>query len=57
MLLLTEQVDEFIPQTLQKYEEHEFRNILTDDLDLATDEEKKAAEAAKSNSAGAAPAV
>ena len=44
VLLLTEQVDEFIPQTLQKYEEHEFRNILTDDLDLATDEEKKAAE-------------
>ena len=44
VLLLTEQVDEFIPQALQKYEEHEFRNILTDDLDLATDEEKKAAE-------------
>ena len=44
VLLLTEQVDEFIPQTLQKYEDHEFRNILTDDLDLATDEEKKAAE-------------
>lgn len=44
VLLLTEQVDEFIPQTLQKYEEHEFRNILTDELDLATDEEKKAAE-------------
>ena len=42
VLLLTEQVDEFIPQTLNKYEEHEFRNILTDDLDLATDEEKKA---------------
>lgn len=44
VLLLTEQVDEFIPQTLSKYEEHEFRNILTDDLDLATEEEKKAAE-------------
>ena len=44
VLLLTEQVDEFIPQTLNKYAEHEFRNILTDDLDLATDEEKKAAE-------------
>ena len=43
VLLLTEQVDEFIPQTLNKYAEHEFRNILTDDLDLATDEEKKAA--------------
>lgn len=44
VLLLTEQVDEFIPQTLHTFEEHEFRNILTDDLDLATDEEKKAAE-------------
>lgn len=44
VLLLTEQVDEFIPQTLHTYEEHEFRNIQTDDLDLATEEEKKAAE-------------
>ena len=44
VLLLTEQVDEFIPQTLRTYEEHEFRNILTDDLDLATEEEKKATE-------------
>ncbi|MDD6643879.1 MAG: molecular chaperone HtpG [Firmicutes bacterium] len=44
VLLLTEQVDEFIPQTLRTFEEHAFRNILTDDLDLATDEEKKAAE-------------
>lgn len=44
VLLLTEQVDEFVPQTLRSYEEHEFRNILTDDLDLATDEEKKAKE-------------
>lgn len=46
VLLLTEQVDEFIPQTVGKYEEHEFRNILTDDLELSTDEEKKAAEEA-----------
>lgn len=44
VLLLAEQVDEFIPQTLRTYEEHEFRNILTDDLDLATEEEKKATE-------------
>lgn len=44
VLLLAEQVDEFIPQTLQKYQEHEFRNILTDDLELSTEEEKKAAE-------------
>lgn len=44
VLLLTEQVDEFIPQTLHSYAEHEFRNILTDELDLATDEEKKQTE-------------
>lgn len=44
VLLLTEQVDEFIPQTLNKFNDHEFRNILTDDLDLATEDEKKAAE-------------
>ena len=44
VLLMTEQVDTFIPQTLNTYAEHEFRNILTDDLDLATEEEKKAAE-------------
>ncbi len=44
VLLMTEQVDEFIPGTLHTYEENEFRNILTDDLELATEEEKKAAE-------------
>lgn len=44
VLLLTEQVDEFIPQTLNKYADREFRNILTDDLDLATEDEKKAVE-------------
>ena len=44
VLLMNEQVDEFVPQTINKYEEHEFKNVLTDDLELATDEEKKAAE-------------
>ena len=44
VLLLSEQVDEFIPQTVGKFNEHEFKNILTDDLELATEEEKKAAE-------------
>ncbi len=43
VLVLSEQVDEFIPQTLHSYEEHEFRNILTDDLELQTEEEKTAA--------------
>ena len=44
VLLLEEQVDEFIPQTLLSYEEHEFKNILTDDLELETEEEKKQAQ-------------
>lgn len=44
VLLMREQVDEFIPQTLINYEEHSFKNILVDDLELATEEEKKEAE-------------
>lgn len=41
VLLLTEQVDEFIPRTLGEYDGHELRNILTDDPELSTEEEKK----------------
>ncbi|MCI8525320.1 MAG: molecular chaperone HtpG [Oscillospiraceae bacterium] len=44
VLFFTEDVDEFIPQTLQKYAEKEFRNIAADDLGLTSDEEKKAIE-------------
>ncbi|MBE6984458.1 MAG: molecular chaperone HtpG [Ruminococcaceae bacterium] len=44
VLLMCEQVDEFIPQSIGTYEEHSFKNILSDDLELATDEEKKAEE-------------
>lgn len=44
VLMMTEQVDEFIPQTLRTYDDKSFKNILTDDLELATDEEKKQAE-------------
>ncbi|MDR0890375.1 MAG: molecular chaperone HtpG [Oscillospiraceae bacterium] len=44
VLLFKEQVDEFIPQTLGSYEAHDFRNILTDDLELTTQEEKQAAQ-------------
>ena len=44
ILYMTEDVDEFIPRTLNTYLEKEFRNISTDDLDLATEEEKKAEE-------------
>ena len=44
VLFFTEEVDEFIPQTLQSYAEKEFKNIAKDDLELATDEEKAKAE-------------
>ncbi len=44
VLFFTEDVDEFIPSTLQKYMEKEFKNISTDDLGLDTEDEKHAAE-------------
>jgi Molecular chaperone, HSP90 family len=45
VLFMTEDVDEFVPRTLMNYMEKDFRNLATDDLDLSTEEEKKAAEA------------
>ena len=44
VLYMTDEVDEFVPGTLQKYMEKEFCNIATDDLELSSEEEKKAAE-------------
>ena len=46
VLFMTEDVDEFVPRTLMNYMEKDFRNLATDDLDLSTEEEKKAAESA-----------
>ena len=46
VLFMTEDVDEFVPRTLMNYMEKDFRNLATDDLDLSSEEEKKAAEAA-----------
>ena len=43
-LLFTEDVDEFVPQTLNTYLEKSFCNVSTEDLGLQTEEEKKAAE-------------
>ncbi len=43
-LLFTEEVDEFIPQTLMTYGEKSFCNVTTEDLNLQTEEEKKALE-------------
>ena len=44
VLLFTEDVDEFIPQTLVTYEEKSFCNAASEDLGLQTEEEKKEAE-------------
>ena len=44
VLLFTEDVDEFIPQNLMKYADKEFCNVTTDDLGLASEEEKKQTE-------------
>lgn len=44
VLFMTEEVDEFVPTTLNKYADKEFRNVTAADLGLSTDEEKKAAE-------------
>ncbi len=43
-LLFTDEVDEFIPQSLGVYAEKSFCNVSTEDLDLQTEEEKKALE-------------
>ncbi len=44
VLLFTEDVDEFIPQTLMTYAEKKFCNVATDDLGLQSEDEKKEAE-------------
>ena len=44
VLLFTDEVDEFIPQTLMTYDQKQFCNASSEDLGLQTEEEKKAAE-------------
>ena len=44
VLMFTDEVDEFVPQTLQTYGEKSFCNAATEDLGLQTEEEKKALE-------------
>ena len=41
VLLLTDEVDEFVPQTLMTYSEKSFCNAATEDLGLQTEEEKE----------------
>jgi len=47
ILYFTEDVDEFVAQTLRNYQEKEFKNVAADDLDLQTEEEKKQVEQAQ----------
>lgn len=42
VLYLTEDVDEFALQMLQRYSDKEFSNVCRDDLDLSSEDEKKA---------------
>ena len=49
VLLFTEEVDEFIPQTLMKYEEKDFCNATSEDLGLQSEEEKKDLDARAEN--------
>jgi len=44
ILLMTDEVDEFVTQTLRSFMEKEFRNIAQDDLELETEEEKAKAQ-------------
>ena len=44
VLLFTDEVDEFIPQSLMNYDEKSFCNAATEDLGLQSEEEKKAQE-------------
>lgn len=50
LLLLPEDVDEFCLQVLREYNEKQFKNINSGDLELETEEEKKAADKASEES-------
>ena len=46
VLLCTEDVDEFVLGTMVDYQEHEFKNVMSDDLGLDSQSDRAAAEAA-----------
>ncbi len=52
VLLFTDEVDEFIPQTLMTYAEKKFCNAATEDLGLQSEEEKKELEEKSENLKG-----
>ncbi|MDR0861955.1 MAG: molecular chaperone HtpG [Oscillospiraceae bacterium] len=47
VLLLTDEVDEFVTRSLEKYDEKEFRSVSADDLGLQTEDEVKSAQTAE----------
>lgn len=49
VLLCTEDVDEFAFQLMHEYKEKELKNVVTADLDVASEDEKKVAEEATKN--------
>ena len=44
ILFFTDEVDEFVVQTLMQYQDKSFRNVAADDLDLLSEDEKKQTE-------------
>ena len=46
VLLCTDEMDEFLFGTILDYQEHEFKNVMSDDLGLESESDKAAAEAA-----------
>ncbi len=52
VLLFSDEVDEFIPQSLMNYSEKSFCNVLTEDLELQSEDEKKELEEKAENLKG-----
>ena len=50
VLYLTDDIDEFTLRVLEKYDDHEFKNVTAEALDLLTDEEKEAEKSKNSSS-------
>ena len=56
-LLCTEDIDEFCLQTLRKYQDKEFKNVGSGNLELETEEEKAAAKASSEDNKGLLEAI
>ncbi|MDR3278611.1 MAG: molecular chaperone HtpG [Oscillospiraceae bacterium] len=53
VLYLTDDVDEFVVRTLDKFDEKEFRSVTSDDLGLQSDDEKQETEKIETENQGA----